>query len=78
MGEDLDVLLSLCDRLLVVNSGKIVAVLDARTTSKEEVGALMTKSVYSDEKLCTNGGGNMNKKENFLKKIFSKSEEKRK
>lgn len=78
VGEDLDVLLSLCDRLLVVNSGKIAAVLDARATSKEEVGALMTKSVYSGEAEQLSGGGDINKKDNFLKKLFNKKEEKRK
>lgn len=42
VGEDLDVLLALCDRLLVLNSGKVADIVDARTTTKEEVGLLMT------------------------------------
>ncbi|MCQ2773030.1 MAG: ABC transporter ATP-binding protein [Bacilli bacterium] len=45
VGEDLDVLLALSDRILVVNGGKISGIVDARTTSKEEVGLLMTKTV---------------------------------
>ena len=44
VGEDLDVLLALSDRLLVLNSGRVTGILDARKTTKEEVGFLMTKS----------------------------------
>ncbi len=44
VGEDLDVLLELCDRIMVINSGNITGVLDARTATKEQVGLLMTKS----------------------------------
>ncbi len=44
VGEDLDVLLELCDRILVINSGKITGVVDARASTKEELGLLMTKT----------------------------------
>ena len=44
VGEDLDVLLELCDRILVINSGKITGLVDARTFTKEELGLLMTKT----------------------------------
>ena len=44
VGEDLDVLLELCDRILVINSGKITGMVDARTSTKEELGLLMTKT----------------------------------
>ena len=44
VGEDLDVLIELCDRIIVVNSGKITGELDARHTTKEEIGLLMTKT----------------------------------
>ena len=44
VGEDLDVLLALCDRILVINSGRVTGILDGRTATKEEVGFLMTKS----------------------------------
>ncbi len=44
VGEDLDVLLELCDRIMVVNSGQITGICDARTATKEEIGLLMTKS----------------------------------
>ncbi len=44
VGEDLDVLIDLCDRIMVINSGKITGVVDARNTTKEEIGLLMTKN----------------------------------
>jgi len=44
VGEDLDVLLELCDRILVINSGAITGVVDARTATKEEIGLLMTQT----------------------------------
>ena len=44
VGEDLDVLIELCDRILVINSGKITGVVDGRTAKKEEIGLLMTKT----------------------------------
>ena len=44
VGEDLDVLLALCDRIMVVNSGAVTGMLDARTATKEEIGLLMTKT----------------------------------
>jgi simple sugar transport system ATP-binding protein len=43
VGEDLDVLLELCDRILVLCNGKVSGIVDARNTTKEEVGLLMTK-----------------------------------
>ena len=43
VGEDLDVLLELCDRILVISSGCVSGIVDARTTTKEEIGLLMTK-----------------------------------
>ena len=47
VGEDLDVLLELCDRIMVIGSGRVTGIVDARTATKEQVGLLMTK---------TNGG----------------------
>ena len=44
VGEDLDVLLELCDRILVIGSGKVTGVVDGRTATKEQVGLLMTKT----------------------------------
>ena len=44
VGEDLDVLLELCDRILVIGSGRITGIVDGRKAKKEEIGALMTKT----------------------------------
>ena len=44
VGEDLDVLLELCDRILVIGSGRITGLVDARTATKEQIGLLMTKT----------------------------------
>ena len=43
VGEDLDVLLALCDRILVICDGRVTGLVDARKVTKEEVGLLMTK-----------------------------------
>lgn len=43
VGEELDVLLELCDRILVLCDGEVSGIVDARTVTKEEVGLLMTK-----------------------------------
>ncbi len=42
VGEDLDVLIELCDRIMVISSGGISGIVDARTTTKDELGILMT------------------------------------
>ena len=44
VGEDLDVLLELCDRIMVINSGNISGIVDAKKVTKEAIGFLMTKS----------------------------------
>ena len=42
VGEDLDVLLELCDRIMVISGGHVAGILDGRTARKDEVGLLMT------------------------------------
>lgn len=44
VGEDLDVLMALSDRILVLSDGKVSGIVDARTTTKDEIGLLMVKS----------------------------------
>jgi len=44
VGEDLDVLCELCDRIMVINSGKVTGIVDGKTATKEEIGRLMTKT----------------------------------
>jgi len=46
IGEDLDVLLELCDRVLVLCGGRLSGIVDGRNTTKEEVGLMM---VHVDE-----------------------------
>lgn len=43
VGEDLDVLLALSDRILVMCGGKVSGIIDGRTADKNKVGLLMTK-----------------------------------
>ena len=50
VGEDLDVLLALCDRILVLCDGQVSGIVDARTTTKEEIGLLMTSVGGKDAK----------------------------
>ena len=49
VGEDLDVLLELCDRILVIGSGRVTGIVDARSATKEEIGLLMTKGKGDEE-----------------------------
>ena len=44
VGEDLDVLIELCDRILVIGGGAVTGIVDGRNTTKEEIGLLMTKT----------------------------------
>ena len=48
VGEDLDVLLALCDRIMVVSGGRVSGIVDARTAKKDEIGLLMVKSKESE------------------------------
>ena len=43
VGEDLDVLMALCDRILVLSGGKVAGIVDPTKVSKEDIGLLMTK-----------------------------------
>ncbi|MBQ6153786.1 MAG: ABC transporter ATP-binding protein [Ruminococcus sp.] len=49
VGEDLDVLLALCDRIAVLCDGKLNGIVDGRTVTKEEVGMLMTHLREGDQ-----------------------------
>ena len=42
VGEDLDVLLELCDRILVIGSGRVTGLVDGARATKEEIGKMMT------------------------------------
>ena len=42
IGEDLDVLLDLCDRIMVMCQGEITGIVDARRVTKDQLGLMMT------------------------------------
>lgn len=50
IGEDLDVMLELCDKIMVMCHGRITGVENARLTTKERIGLLMTDALKEDEK----------------------------
>ena len=50
VGEDLDVLLELADRILVLCGGQVAGVVDARNTTKEEIGLMMTQFNTREDK----------------------------
>lgn len=48
VGEDLDVMLELCDRIMVLCHGKVTGIVNAKETDKEQLGLLMTDA-FSEE-----------------------------
>ena len=50
VGEDLDVLVELCDRIIVIGGGAVTGEVDGRHTTKEEIGLLMTKTGGGERK----------------------------
>lgn len=49
VGEDLDVMLELCDKIMVLCRGKIMGVVHSHKTNKEELGLMMTGSLDLNE-----------------------------
>ena len=49
IGEDLDVLMELCDRVLVLCGGEITGIVDPSKVTKEDIGLLMTGHKQDDE-----------------------------
>lgn len=45
VGEDLDVMLSLCDKIMVMCHGKLQGVVNAPQASKEQIGLMMTGAI---------------------------------
>ena len=43
VGEDLDVLVELADRILVLCGGRVSGIVDGRKTNKRELGMMMTQ-----------------------------------
>ena len=50
VGEDLDVMLALCDKIMVLCHGKVMGVVHAHKTTKEELGLMMTGALDLSEK----------------------------
>ncbi len=49
VGEDLDVLLELCDRIMVLCGGRVTAIIPARFATKELLGMKMTGALSAEE-----------------------------
>lgn len=57
VGEDLDVMLALCDKIMVICHGKVMGIVHASKTSKEQLGLMMTGSLdLTEEKKDKNFG----------------------
>nr|MBO4517301.1 ABC transporter ATP-binding protein [Clostridia bacterium] len=57
IGEDLDVMLALCDKIMVICHGKNMGVVHAEKTTKEELGLMMTGALdLTEEKKDKNFG----------------------
>ena len=50
VGEDLDVMMALCDKILVLCHGKVMGVVHAHKTTKEELGLMMTGALDLTDK----------------------------
>lgn len=50
IGEDLDVMLKLCDRIMVLCHGKVTGIVNAKDVTKEEIGLLMADAYGKEEK----------------------------
>lgn len=51
IGEDLDIILKLCDRVMVLSSGKVTGILPTENTTKEKIGFLMSDEIPEEEML---------------------------
>ena len=57
VGEDLDVMLALCDKIMVLCHGKVMGIVHAEKTDKEQLGLMMTGSLdLTEEKKDKNLG----------------------
>ena len=45
IGEDLDVMMALCDKIMVLFHGKVMGIVNAATVTKEQLGLMMTGSL---------------------------------
>ena len=54
VGEDLDVMMALCDKIMVLCHGKVMGLVFADRTTKEELGLMMTGALDLTDK-CEDG-----------------------
>lgn len=52
IGEDLDVLMELCDRIMVMCDGKVTGIVDAKEITKEELGYMMAGKTLQEVAAC--------------------------
>ena len=71
VGEDLDVLIELCDRILVLCAGKVSGIVDGRNVTKEEIGLLMTAE---SENTTEEEKGEVEGKEKTVTSVKSRAE----
>ena len=57
VGEDLDVMMALCDKIMVLCHGKIMCVVHAHKTTNEELGLMMTGALDLGNKYEDNPAG---------------------
>ncbi len=57
VGEDLDVMMALCDKILVLCHGKVMGVVHADKTTKEKLGLMMTGALDLSEKYADKPAG---------------------
>ena len=70
IGEDLDVLLTFCDKIMVLCEGRNMGIIHTKNTTKEEIGLMMTGAknlleLYPDENygIASDSLINVNEKE---------------
>lgn len=49
IGEELDVLIQLCDRIMVLCDGKVTGIVDANDDSREKIGMMMVGNTVERE-----------------------------
>mgnify|MGYP003309135326 CR=1 FL=1 len=57
VGEDLDVMIALCDKIMVLCHGQLMGVVHAHKTSKEELGLMMTGALNLTDKYADKPAG---------------------
>ncbi len=79
IGEDLDVMLALCDKIMVLCHGKNMGIVHASKVTKEELGLMMTgavdlNAVYSDKNYGIAKDSNLTEEEWEIQKQQSEKE----